>query len=253
MNVEGKVAIITGAGTGVGRATALALSERGCSVIINYRRSEAEAEQVAAQVEANGVGAMTFQADVSDDEACRAMVQAAVARFGRLDILVNNAGTTRSIPYGDLEAVTSEVWDEIMGVNVRGAFQCARAARVPLEENGGDIINVSSVAGLSGMGSSIPYAASKAALVKLTVSLARALAPRIRVNAVAPGFITGRWCQELMGDEYEAKKQIYADQALLKSVCEPEDIAAVILGLITGSDIVTGQCITCDAGLLLGS
>jgi 3-oxoacyl-[acyl-carrier protein] reductase len=253
MKVEGKAAIVTGGGTGVGRATGLALARLGCSVLVNYSRSRSEAEETAGQIEALGVKALAHKADVSDDAACRAMVGEAVKAFGRLDVLVNSAGTTRFISFRDLDAVKVEDWARIMAVNVQGAFQCARAAKAAMEAAGaGAVVNVASTAGINAVGSSIPYCASKAALINLTLSLARALAPAIRVNAVAPGFITGRWLQGGLGANYEAARQRTADNALLKRVSDPEDIAEAIVSLIAGSDLVTGQVIVCDGGVHIG-
>jgi 3-oxoacyl-[acyl-carrier protein] reductase len=252
MQVEGKAAIVTGGGTGVGRATALALARLGCSVLINYSRSQAEAEATAAEIEALGVEGIAVQADVADDAACRQLVATAVEKFGRLDILVNNAGTTRFVPHPALERISIEDWDRIFAVNVRGAFQCARAAKPHLAQSGsGEIINVASVAGIAATGSSIPYAASKAALINLTISLARALAPTIRVNAVAPGFISGRWLEEGLGEQYDAVKERVEQRIPLGRVCEPEDVAQAILSLIMGSDLVTGQTLVCDGGMLI--
>jgi len=252
MEVSGKAAIITGGGTGVGRATALQLARRGCSVLVNYSRSREAAEDTAAEAEAHGVGALAFGADVADDAACRRMVDAALAAFGRLDVLVNSAGTTRFIAHADLDAVAEEDWDRILAVNLRGPFQCARAAREALAaDGGGEIVSVSSVAGISGVGSSIPYCASKAALNNLTLTLARSLAPAIRVNAVAPGFITGRWLAEGLGAGYEAMKSAIEQKVPLHKVCEPDDVADAILSLVTGSDLVTGQVLACEGGMLI--
>lgn len=254
MDIEGKAAVITGGGTGVGRATALSLAKRGCSVLVNYSRSKDDAEKTAAEVEACGVKSVPCKADVADDAACREMIGAAVKEFGRLDILVNSAGTTRFIPHTDLDAVKDNYWDEMFAVNVKGAFHCARAARGPMQAAGeGEIVNVSSIAGVAGIGSSIPYCASKAALNNLTVTLARALAPKIRVNAVAPGFITGRWNRQGWGEAYETVKQISEQRSPLQRVCEPQDVADAILGFITGSDLVTGQIVVCDGGMLIGT
>ena len=253
MNLQGKAAIVTGASRGVGRATALALARGGCSVLINHSRSAERAGEVAAEARALGVKVVVFQADVSDDAACRAMVTAAVRELGRLDILVNNAGTTRFIAHQDLDAVTDDDWARIIGVNVKGPFQCTRAARPHLEASGsGCIVNVTSIAGIAGTGSSIPYCASKAALINMTLSLARALGPRIRVNSVAPGFIAGEWLEAGLGANYESAKAAREKANILGKVCEPEDIAAAILSLITGSDLITGQTLVCDAGTLLG-
>ncbi|MFN0085777.1 MAG: SDR family NAD(P)-dependent oxidoreductase, partial [Blastocatellia bacterium] len=169
MEIAGKAAVVTGGGTGVGRATALSLAQRGCSVLINYSRSKDEAEATAAEVAQLGVKGLAVRADVANDADCRRMIEVAVREFGRLDILVNNAATTAFIKHDDLEGVTDEVWQRILTVNLMGPFQCARAARAALLASGnGEIVNVSSVAGLAGIGSSIPYAASKAALNNLT-------------------------------------------------------------------------------------
>ena len=253
MDVQGKAAIVTGGGTGVGRETALGLGRRGCSVAINYSRSKREAEQTADELRALGVPALAVQADVADDASCRALVERAASQLGRLDVLVNNAGTTRFIPHDDLEAVGQEAWDQIFAVNVLGTFQCCRAARAALEASGnGAIVNVSSVAGIAGMGSSIPYCASKAAVNNLTLSLARVMAPKVRVNAVAPGFITGRWLEQGLGDAYETAKAASEKRAVLGKVCHPVDVSDAILGLVCGSDLVTGQILVVDGGRALG-
>lgn len=252
MNLDGKAAVVTGGGTGVGRATALGLARLGCAVLINYSRSREEAEQTVQDVQQLGARCVAVQADVADDAACRAMMDRAVREFGRLDVLVNNAGTTRFIAHHDLDEVSTADWDNILGVNLRGAFQCARAARTHLLAHGGGvIINVTSVAGISGTGSSIPYACSKAALNNLTITLARVLGPQIRVNAVAPGFITGRWLETGLGAAYELVKQQIEAKVPLGRVNEPEDVAAAILSLITGGDMITGQVLVCDGGMLI--
>lgn len=254
MNVEGKAAIVTGGGTGVGRATSLALAQRGCDVLLTYSKSSAEAEQTARDVEARGVKGIALRADVANDAECRAMVARAAQAFERLDLLVNNAGTTSFVPHGDLEKVTDADWDAILSVNLKGPFQCVRAARAALEESGGLVVNVSSIAGIVGTGSSIPYCASKAGLNLLTVMLARALGPKIRVNAVAPGFITGRWLRGGLGNSvYEALKNGVEANAPLHKVCEPEDVSAAILSLVEGSDLVTGHVLVVDGGMTLGT
>jgi 3-oxoacyl-[acyl-carrier protein] reductase len=253
MQLAGKAAIITGGGTGVGRATALLLAQQGCSVLINYSKSKAEAEQTAADVAALGVKALAMQADVADDDSVRAMVALAVRDLGRVDILLNSAGTTRFVLAADLNAVTDEDWQRIYAVNVIGAFHCSRAVKEPmLAVGGGQIINITSVAAFAGKGSSIPYAASKAALNNLTIALARSLAPHIRVNAVAPGFITGRWLEQGFGDAYEGVKRTVARACPLEKVSDPEDVAAAVMSLITGSTMITGQVLVCDGGMLIG-
>jgi 3-oxoacyl-[acyl-carrier protein] reductase len=252
MDVTGKAAIVTGGGTGVGRATTLALAKLGCHVLVNYSRSANEAEQTAAEARELGVQAFAHQADVSSDQQCRAMVAAAVAIFGRLDVLVNCAGTTEFVAAEDLDRVTEEMWDRIMGVNVKGPFQCARAAKeAMLASGGGCIVNVSSVAARIASGSSIPYCASKAALDNVTVALARVLAPQIRVNGVAPGFIAGRWLEQGLGSAYERVKQNFEQNMPLQKVCQPADVAAAILHFITGPDLITGQTLVIDGGMLI--
>jgi NAD(P)-dependent dehydrogenase (short-subunit alcohol dehydrogenase family) len=267
MNVQGKAAIITGGGTGVGRATALQLARQGCHVLVNYSRSENDAEATAADCAKLGVKAIAHRADVADDPACRDMVAAAVRAFGRLDVLVNSAGTTAFIPFAQLDRVGDDDWQRIMGVNLLGPFHCARAAAKAMRDTierdakagnppsttsgggGGAIVNVSSIAGVVATGSCIPYACSKAALNTLTVALARTLAPHIRVNTVAPGFITGRWLEQGLGDKYEPVKEAFEQAMPLKKVCTPDDVAHAVMGFITGSDLVTGQVLLVDGGM----
>lgn len=253
MNLKGKIAVITGASRGVGRSTTLRLAKAGCSVLVNYSHSEKEAENVAASARALGVDAFPFQGDVSSDAVCRSMMDAAVKRWGRLDILVNNAATTEFIPHSELERFDEAHWDRILNVNVKGAFFCARAAsRHMLAGEGGAIINVTSVAGINATGSSIAYCASKAALINMTMSLARVLAPKIRVNSVAPGFIASDWTKSGLGESYETTKHAKAKNAALGRVCEPDDVADVIVSMIAGADMVTGQTIVVDGGALIG-
>jgi len=252
MELDGRAAIVTGAGTGVGAATARRLAGLGCSVLANYSRSKDGAEAVASEAKSLGVRALAHRADVADDSQCRGMVETAVQEFGRLDILVNNAGTTKFVNHSDLEGMSGEDWDRILAVNVKGAFFCSRAAREALESgDGGEIVMTSSVAGLAGTGSSIAYCASKAALNNLTVTLARALAPRIRVNAVAPGFIDGSWLAEGFGAAYEGIKNAVQERTPLKQVCQPDDVARAIVGLIHGPDLVTGHVLPIEGGALI--
>ena len=254
MDLQGKAAIVTGGGTGVGRATALRLAKAGCGVLVNYSRSKDAAEEVAELATKEGVAAKAFQADVANDEACRAMAAEAEALFGRLDVLVNNAGTTRFIPHDDLEAVTDADWDSILGVNLRGAFQCTRAARALLTaDGGGEVVMTSSVAGLAGTGTCIPYCASKAGLNNLTVTLARVLGPDVRVNAVAPGFLDGSWLRDALGEQYETVKGVMASRSPLGKVSTPEDIGDAIVSIIAGSDLITGHVVPVEAGILIGA
>jgi len=253
MHIQGKVALVTGSGTGVGRATALQLARKGCSVVINYSRSKEAAERVSEEVRALGVRSIAVRADIASDSDCRAIVQTTLDELGRLDILVNNAGVTRFINHTDFEAVTEDDWHNIFGVNVRGTFQITRAAAPALQAHGqGNVVNVSSIAGLRAIGSSIPYCASKGAVNNLTLSFARALAPKVRVNAVAPAFIAGEWLKQGLGEENYAKtKAFWEHKAVLGKVCEPDDVVAAILSLIEGSELVTGQIIPIEGGQML--
>lgn len=254
MQLKGCAAIVTGGGTGVGRALALLLADRGCSVAINYSKSKDEAEATASEVRAKGVGGLAMRADIAEDDDCRAFVDAAVKEFGRLDLLCNNAGTTVFVDHKNMEELDAESWDRVFAVNVRGAFQMTRAAREPLSQgNGGEIVNTTSVAGTHGIGSSIPYCASKAAMNNLTLTTARALAPEIRVNAVAPGFITGRWLEAGYGEAYEMVRDYAVSKAPLGKVCDPEDVAEAILAIVEGPDLVTGQVMVLDGGLTMPS
>jgi 3-oxoacyl-[acyl-carrier protein] reductase len=252
MKLEGKAAIVTGAGTGVGRQTALLLADHGCSVVVNYSRSRDGAEQTAAECEKRGVKAVAVQADVSQDDQCRAMVAVAEKAFGRLDVLVNNAGYTKFVAHDNLDGLEPGDWEKILNVNLLGPFLCARAARSLLEaDDGGEIVMTSSVAGLVGMGSSIAYCASKAGLNNLTVTLARALAPKIRVNAIAPGFIDGEWLREGFGPAYEKIRDAMVEKTPLKRVATPESVAEGILSILTGPDLVTGHVIPHEGGALI--
>lgn len=255
MDVHGKAAVVTGASRGVGKATAIGLARLGCHVMLTYRQPSEAAEQAVAEAGEYGVTVVGQPADVADDAACRAMAATAVEAFGRIDILVNNAGTTRFINHADMEAVSSDDWQQIMAVNLIGPFQCVRACLPHLRRAGSaDVVNIASIAGLSMPGSSIPYGASKAALINMTSNLARALGrDNIRVNAVAPGFIEGRWLKEGLGDRYDHVRSAVQHNAALGRVSQPRDIAAAIIGLITGSDQVTGHTLVVDGGNSLGT
>ncbi len=249
MQLSGKTAIVTGSAVGVGRATALELAKRGANVVVNYSRSEDEAKETAAAVETLGAGALLVRADVSQDGEVRAMVRRTLDAFGAVHVLVNNAATTAFVNFADLEGLTEEQWDRILAVNLKGPFFCARAVAGPMKSaGGGTIVNISSVAGIRAVGSSIAYAASKAGLINLTIALARVLAPEVRVNCVAPGFIDSRWLRQGLGPAFEVARQRTAEQTPLGRVSTPEDIAQMTLSLIEGADFVTGQTIVVDGG-----
>jgi 3-oxoacyl-[acyl-carrier protein] reductase len=254
MELSGKCAIVTGSAVGVGRATALELAKRGANVVVNYSRSEDEASETVAQVEALGARALLVRADVSQDQEVRAMVDQARAAFGGVSVLVNNAATTAFINFADLEGLKEEHWDRILAVNLKGPFFCSRAVAGPMRETGeGAIVNIASVAGVRAVGSSIAYAASKAGLINLTVALARVLAPQVRVNCVAPGFIDTRWLRQGLGQAYEPIRKATAEQTPLGRVATPEDIAGVVLALLEDADFVTGQTIVVDGGSIIRS
>jgi 3-oxoacyl-[acyl-carrier protein] reductase len=252
MELQGKAALVTGGGTGVGRQTAIQLAERGCSVLVNYSRSRDGAEATAAECEKLGVKSFAVRANVADDADCRAMVAEAEKAFGRLDVLVNNAGQTKFCAHENLDGLDPEDWTQILNVNLVGPFLCSRAARSLLEAgDGGDIVMTSSVAGLIGMGSSIAYCASKAGLNNLTVTLARALAPKIRVNAIAPGFIDGEWLKEGFGKAYEPIKAGILGKTPLAKVATPESVAAGILSILMGPGLTTGHVFPHEGGITI--
>ncbi len=241
-----KVAVITGGGTGIGRACALRLAREGAQVAINYSRSKAEAEATQQDIEALGRDAMVYCASVTDDDAVRAMMQATADRFGRIDVLINNAGMTHFVDLEDLEGLKDAYWFEIMDVNVVGLFRCARAAAPALKASEGCIVNIASVAGMTGMGSSIAYAASKAAAISVTKSLARVLAPEVRVNGIAPGVVLTRWV-----DDHLDHVQKYGDATPLGRVATPEDVAEVAYSFIANAGLVTGQTLMVDGGMFM--
>jgi NAD(P)-dependent dehydrogenase (short-subunit alcohol dehydrogenase family) len=244
------VVVVTGGSTGLGRAIAVETARRGASdVIINYARSAEEAEVTAGLVRAEGARALLVQGDVSKDEDCRA-IAAAAAPLGRIDALFNNAGVTKFAQnHADLDAVSAEDFLHLYGVNVVGAFQMVRAAPQP-----GAVVNTSSIAGVAGIGSSVPYAASKGAMNTLTLSLARALAPKIRVNAVCPGFIDTPWFGKGMSEERVARlREGSAASTPLKVASTAEDVAAAAAFLASRqSRHVTGETLLVDAGSHLG-
>jgi 3-oxoacyl-[acyl-carrier protein] reductase len=246
------VAVVTGAATGVGAACARWFATRGYDLLINYRASAEAAEAVAQECRAAGATVLTGQGDVAEDADCRRLAAAAKARWDTVDVLINSAGTTLFRAMSDLEALDAADFARIFAVNVTGAYQMVRALR-PLMRNGGAVVNISSIAGLNGTGSCYAYAASKGALNTLTLALARNLAPAIRVNAVLPGMIQGRWLREGVGDvAYERIREKFSQDSALGLVATPADVAATAGWLATDAGLLTGQLITADAGLLLG-
>ncbi|HEV7966066.1 MAG TPA: SDR family oxidoreductase [Candidatus Acidoferrales bacterium] len=246
---EGKpVALITGAATGIGRAAAIALAEAGYEVAINYSRSEQAARETEALAQAKGAKTLLFQCDVSDDPSVRKMVAAVEREFGRLDALVNNAGTTSNVKPSDFEAMTAEEWDRVFAVNVRGMFQVTRAAAPLLKIARGSVVNTASIVGLRPGPQPLPYAASKAAVVSLTKLLALNLAPDVRVNAVAPGWMEGDWMKRMLADRYDDLMARRAKSTPLRRCATSDDVAEVIVNLITSNRFVCGEIIVIDGG-----
>ena len=248
--LDGKVAIVTGAAVGMGRAIAVAYGGEGAKVVVNYSKSEKEAEETAAQVRAAGGEAVAIRADVSKDGEVRAMVEQTIERFGRIDVLVNNAGITAHVPLPDLEALDDEIWDRLYDVNVKGAFFCARAVTEQMrKQGGGKIINFGSVAGQRPFGSSIAYATSKAALMHMSRLLAKVLAPEIRVNCIVPGSIGDtRWNEGRKNFDPVAAARAGADSAPLKRQGTSADVAEAAVYLAAGADFLTGVELNVDGG-----
>jgi NAD(P)-dependent dehydrogenase (short-subunit alcohol dehydrogenase family) len=254
---DGKVVVVTGASTGLGRAVAVETAERGANVVIvNYASSLDEAKETARLCEAEGADALLVQGDVGEDGDCR-KIAAAAEPFGRIDALFNNAGVTKFAQnHADLDAVNADDFLRLYRINVVGAFQMVRAARALLEAGAepGAVVMTSSIAGVTGIGSSVPYAASKGALTTMTLSLARALAPKIRVNAVCPGFIDTAWFEKTMAPEsLERLRAGVAASTPLKVASRAEDVAGAAVFLASpAARHVTGETLLVDAGAHLG-
>lgn len=243
------VALVTGGASGIGRSTVLRLARQGYDVVINYSASEGKARATATDAEALGALAMVIQANVSDGQAVRSMLAALQERFGRLDALVNNAGTTVMTPPTDLDGLSEEEWDRVFAVNVKGLWLVTRAAAPLLREApAAAVVNLASIVGLRPGPQPLPYAASKAAIVNLTKTLAGALGPAIRVNAVAPGWMEGDWMQRTLGENYERLMERRAKATPLRRCVTAEDVAETIVSLIVSNPFVNGQIIVIDGG-----
>ncbi len=254
MELQGRVALVTGGAGGIGGAVVRDLAKAGVSaVVINYRNSRRQAEELADEIERSGVKVAPLQADVQNDDQVRAMFAKIKKEYGRLDILINNAGVTYWVKLSDLAGLTDVIWDEILDVNVKGAFRCARAAADMLSEAQGMIINVSSISGVLAPStiSSLAYGTAKAALIYMTKGLAVALAPKVRVNCVAPAFTDTPWMREHYGTDYQEVMAKASTGYPLQRIASAGDIAAATMGLITGGDFITGQTLIVDGGLSL--
>lgn len=246
MDMKNKVVLVTGGGTGIGKATCKRFAEWGAKIVLNYNRSEQEAVLTGKELEDSGAEVLLLQADVSRDDEVREMVKKAVDHFGGIHYLINNASITKQIELSDLEAVTDDVWRNLLDVNVKGMFYCARAvAPVMKQQQMGSILNMGSIAGITGTGSSLPYAVSKAAVHGLTKSLAHALAPVIRVNCIAPAAVSTRWWK---GEEEKMKR--LSGHLPLQRISVPEDIADLI-GAIVTQESMTGQIISPNNGMVI--
>ena len=250
-DLSGKAALVTGAASGIGLATAEAFARCGASVALNHLPDDRRGPDQVERLKSQGARVIAAPGDVSQPGQAERMVTAAIDALGRLDFLVNNAGTPNTpvpIPFLDLDALTEDFWSQILATNLIGPFRCTHAAVAALRTTHGAICSTASIAGVQGSGSSIPYATSKAGLINLTRSLARTLAPEIRVNAVAPGFVDSPWNKDWPAD----RKAASIERTPLKRACKPEDIAETIFFLCAGGAMITGQTIIVDGGLTLG-
>jgi 3-oxoacyl-[acyl-carrier protein] reductase len=243
-----KVALVTGAATGIGRSAVLALARAGYDVVLNYASSEKAARATAAEADKLGAKTLLVRCDVSDEPGVRKMIDSVRSSFGRLDVLVNNAGTTAAWKPKDLETLSLEEWDRVFAVNVRGLFQVTRASVPLLKESKGCIVNTASIVGLRPGPQPLPYAASKAAVVNLTKTLAWNLGPDIRVNAVAPGWMEGDWMKRMLKDKYDDLMGKRAKSTPLKRVVTADDVAETMMSLIEANRFVTGEVIVIDGG-----
>lgn len=250
-DLTGKRALVTGGGSGIGLTTVEMLARAGARVAVNRLPRDEGALAQIERLKAEGLAVIDAPGDVSNDAGAAVMVETAIAALGGLDYLINNAatfGTKEPIPLANLDAIDEAFWTNILSTNLVGPFRCARAAATALKASGGAVVNVASTAGLGLPGSSVAYGASKAGLINLTQNLARALAPEVRVNAVAPGHVITAWT-----DQWPAARREYAiNKSLLKKASRPEDIATVILFLCAGTQMITGQTVPVEGGYLLG-
>jgi len=248
-DLTGRTALITGGASGIGYATATLLAKSGCSVAVNFLAGDARGPAAVAQLQAlTDARILPAPGNVADAADAARMVAQAVSDLGRLDYLVNNAGTpgTQSaIAPHEFDKLTEELWDAVLEVNLRGVFRCAKAAGPALREAGGAMVNIASIAGINSAGSSMAYGATKAGVISLTKNLARGLAPEVRVNAVAPGAVDSTWMIEWTPEQRRSS----IEGALLKRRCMPEDLAEVIVFLLAGAAMVTGQTVVVDGGL----
>jgi 3-oxoacyl-[acyl-carrier protein] reductase len=254
MNLTSSVCIVTGSAVGVGAACAVQLAKKGARVVINYSKSEQEARETQAACHAAGGEAILVQGDVAQDADCKRIVQSALDKWGRIDGLVNNAAITKFVDQRDLDGIDAEDFQRLYAVNVVGPYQMTRAAAPALQKQGGSVVMISSMSGITGIGSSNAYVASKGALNTMTLALARALAPSVRVNAVCPGLIETRWhtARFQNSGDYEKFVDKYAENVALGKASTADDVAEVAVWLIEHGDLITGEMIKVDGGAHLG-
>jgi 3-oxoacyl-[acyl-carrier protein] reductase len=255
LKIKDTVTIVTGSSSGIGAATVKTLAENGGHVVINYSKSAAAAEQVAADCRKHGVEALVVQADVGKEEDRLRMVDETMAKFGKITGLVNNAGTTVFMDHANLGGLSEEDFHNVYHLNVIAPFMMSRAVEKQMRAGGrGSIVNISSIAGVMGVGSSVAYAASKGALNTMTLSLARVLGPEIRVNTVCPGFVIGEWLKNGMGEaRYEATRtHLATNTALKKPGGTPEEMAEPVVWFLYGASNTTGEFMIADGGMHLG-
>ena len=244
MDIKGRTAFVTGGNTGMGKAISLDLANHGANVCIGYFDFEDQAFELEKEIKALGVNAKAYKLNIADEENVVNVINQVEEDFGELAALVNCAGRTHVIPHEDLYAMKSEYFDNIFNVNVKGTFFCCREAKRLLDKNGGAIVNITSTAGLNGKGSCIAYAASKAAEINMTRSLARVFAPKVRVLSVAPGLVQTQFTAQMTKERFEK----LAGETLLQRLVTPEEVATVVGGLIYGNDILSGITVAADGG-----
>lgn len=249
-DLRGKAALVTGGASGIGLATVRLLAKSGCRVAINHLADDARGMEQVAALRTEGLDVLSAPGSVADATDAPRMVEQAVRDLGRLDYLVNNAGTPgtrQSIAPTALDRITEELWQAVIDVNLLGVFRCSKAAAPHLKATGGAIVSVASIAGINSPGSSMAYGATKAGVISLTKNLARGLGPEVRVNAIAPGAVNSSWMIEWTNEQ----RATSIDKAVLKRRCEPEDLAEVMVFLLAGAAMVTGQTVVVDGGLTL--
>jgi 3-oxoacyl-[acyl-carrier protein] reductase len=254
MNLKSAVCIVTGSAVGVGAACAVQLAKKGARVVINYSKSEKEARDTQAACHAAGGETILVQGDVAQDADCKRIVQAALDKWGRIDGLINNAAITKFVDQRDLDGIDAEDFQRLYAVNVIGPYQMTRAATPVLQKQGGSVVMISSMSGITGVGSSNAYVASKGALNTMTLALARTLAPMVRVNAVCPGLIETRWHTARFQNpaDYDKFVDKYAENVALGKACSADDVAEVAVWLVEHGDMITGEMIKVDGGAHLG-